>query len=100
MKDYFSAKPLHLEDRCLISAAPQIPLLATYGVDNLIVTLNPLTQQEQRYELSQQEVHSAMALAPDGSHLLFGKLKTTQLSATASANTPSRPSRARPSRQK
>lgn len=55
-----------------MDAAPKVPLLATYGVDNLLFTIDPLTETQTQYQLIQEEVYSAMALAPDGSHSLFG----------------------------
>lgn len=78
MNDFFSANSLHLPDRCLLDAAPKVPLLATYGVDNFIVTIDPSTSSQNQYQLMQEEVYSAMALAPDGSHALFGSLSFIQ----------------------
>ena len=73
MKDYFTAKVLHLEDKCLISSAPRLPLLATYGVDNIIHTINPTDDSQNTYELSESDSFTSMTLAPDGSHCLLAK---------------------------
>jgi hypothetical protein len=43
MNEYFSAIEVHLEDRCLIDAVQDPPLLASLGVDCLLFTLAPDT---------------------------------------------------------
>ena len=79
MKDYFTAKPVHLDGLCLISAAPKVPLIATYGIDNYVNIINPETDEEQRHELMNSEMFTAMALSPDGSHIFFGNSFLKQL---------------------
>ena len=49
MNNFFSAKSLHLEDHCLVSTAPTVPLIATYGVDSIIHTINPELNTEEQY---------------------------------------------------
>ena len=73
MKDYFTAKVLHLEDKSIISSSPRLPLLATYGVDNIIHTINPVNDSQHTYELMGSENYTSMSLAPDGSHCLLAK---------------------------
>ena len=77
---------MHLEDTCLLDVAPKAGLLATYGVDNLIFTIDPSTEVQRQYQLGQTEVYQAMALAPDGSHCVFGTHLTIQLTAVASSS--------------
>lgn len=78
MKDYFSAKNVHLEARCLLSAAPRVPLVATCGVDNQLFTLNPADDTENTYELVDSQEYAAMVLAPDGSHCLLAQNKSVK----------------------
>lgn len=46
MQDYFTAKQLHLEETTLLSAAPNGPLIATLGIDNILYVAQPLISEE------------------------------------------------------
>ena len=76
MNNYFSAKQVHLEDRCHLSSSSKVGMLATYGMDNIINTFQLESDTQNTFELNENENFTAMTLAPDGSHCLLARGST------------------------
>ena len=73
MQDYFTAKLIHLEDTTLLTATHNAqPILATLGIDNLLNTVNIITQTEKSYTISSDINPTAFTISPDHLHCLLG----------------------------